>query len=42
MNIEEIVNYVITSPENTNANVLRDMLNQLNGDDTSSDAVDIG
>jgi len=25
--VEDIINYIMTSPENTNANILREMLN---------------
>ena len=44
MDKEEIINYVMRSPENTNANVLRGMLDQLGGggDTKSSDIVGTG
>ena len=45
MDKEKIISYVMHSPENTNANILREMLNQLEnggGEDKSSDVVGKG
>jgi len=39
VSIDDIVNYVFSSPENSNPNVLRSMLSELNGGSSNNDVI---